>query len=241
MTIYICAQAETQLYTQLTGSPAAAGSLLASTMAISGLVEFVVGPSFGKLTDALGRRKFFFVYPVYGLIFWPAMALFPKNYLIVTTGRILGWTLATLCGGTVLVSISLADLCSGVQLGKALADFWSAIGLGILAGQMMGDNIMMYLGCAQRSQPFDRSAPCVFSTACRVGPQAPALCLLAARVLLRAPLRLPAEVHAGDPPERAAPTLDRLREPLPMLPRHGHVRTIQLTLISLMSWVLARW
>ena len=149
MTIYICAQAETQLYTQLTGSPAAAGSLLASTMAISGLVEFVVGPSFGKLTDALGRRTFFFVYPVYGLIFWPAMALFPKNYLIVTTGRILGWTLATLCGGTVLVSISLADLCSGVQLGKALADFWSAIGLGILAGQMMGDNIMMYLGCAQ--------------------------------------------------------------------------------------------
>ena len=66
-----------------------------------------------------------------------------------------------------------------------------------------------------------------------VGPQAPALRLLAARVLLRAPLRLPPEVHAGDPPERAAPTLDRLREPLPMLPRHGHVRTIQVTLIFL--------
>jgi MFS family permease len=66
--------------------------------------------------------------------------------LLVTTGRVLGWTLATLCGGTVLVSISLSDLCSGVQLGKRLADFWSAIGLGILAGQLMGDNIMMYMG-----------------------------------------------------------------------------------------------
>ena len=101
------------------------------------------------------------------------------------------------------------------------------------------DNIMMYLGCAQVSQPTPLRA---FSQqACRVGPQAPALRLLAARVLLRAPLRLPPEVHAGDPPERAAPTLDRLREPLPMLPRHGHVRTIQLTLISLMSWFWARW
>ena len=69
-----------------------------------------------------------------------------KNYLLVTTGRVLGWTFATLCGGTVLVSISLSDLCSGIQLGKSLADFWSAIGLGILAGQLMGDNIMMYMG-----------------------------------------------------------------------------------------------
>ena len=68
------------------------------------------------------------------------------NYALVTTGRVLGWTFATLCGGTVLVSISLSDLCSGVQLGKSLADFWSAIGLGILAGQLMGDNIMMYMG-----------------------------------------------------------------------------------------------
>lgn len=66
--------------------------------------------------------------------------------MLVTTGRVLGWTLATLCGGTVLVSISLSDLCSGVQLGKRLADFWSAIGLGILVGQLMGDNVMMYMG-----------------------------------------------------------------------------------------------
>lgn len=77
VTIYICAQAETQLYTQLTGTAAAAGGLLATTMSISGLVEFVIGPSFGKMTDAFGRKIFFYVYPVYGLFMWTAMAAFP--------------------------------------------------------------------------------------------------------------------------------------------------------------------
>lgn len=64
---------------QLTGNAAAAGSLLASTMAASGLVEFLVGPSFGKLTDSFGRRIFFYAYPVYGLVMWTAMAAFPVS------------------------------------------------------------------------------------------------------------------------------------------------------------------
>ena len=36
LTIYICAQAETQLFVQMTGSTAAAGMLLAKTMSLSG-------------------------------------------------------------------------------------------------------------------------------------------------------------------------------------------------------------
>lgn len=162
----------------LGGSTAAAGALLASTMAMSGLVELVTGPSFGKLTDTYGRKIFFYgphasnasrssclkspppspylaptllrravtVYPCYGIAMWSLMAAFPTNYIIMTTGRVLGWTLATMCGGTVLVSISLSDLFAGKELAKGLADFWSYIGLAILTGQFMGDNVMMYTG-----------------------------------------------------------------------------------------------
>lgn len=96
VTIYICAQAETQLYVQLAGTPAAAGSLLASTMAASGLVEFLVGPSFGKLTDCFGRRIFFFVYPVYGLVMWTAMAAFPVSRVLRTSCALVLWPLQML-------------------------------------------------------------------------------------------------------------------------------------------------
>jgi MFS family permease len=147
VTIYSCAQAETQAYTQmLGGSTGAAGALLATTMSLSGLVELMVGPSFGKLTDAYGRKIWYYVYPGYGLVMWSLMAAFPNNFAIMTTGRVLGWTFATLCGGTVLVSISLSDLFTGNDLAKGLADFWSYIGAAILSGQFLGDNVMMYTG-----------------------------------------------------------------------------------------------
>jgi MFS family permease len=146
LTIYICAQAETQLFVQLTGSTAAAGMLLAKTMSISGLIEFIIGPTFGKLTDAFGRRKFGFIYPVYSMIMYSGMFLMPKNYWLCVCGRIGGWLIGTMCGGTVLTSTQLADLGTGTVLAKSLANYWSAIGFGILTGQFMGDNLMMYSG-----------------------------------------------------------------------------------------------
>ena len=80
------------------------------------------------------------------MLMYSAMFLMPTNYWLCVVGRTGGWLIGTMCGGTVLTSTQLADLGTGTVLAKSLANYWSAIGVGILGGQIMGDNIMMYMG-----------------------------------------------------------------------------------------------
>ena len=89
-------QSEVQLFTDLCqGDANRAAQLLSITMSMSGAVEFFVGPTIGKLSDSIGRKPFFFGYPLYGMVAWTAMALFPENLVICCVGRTLGWSMVT--------------------------------------------------------------------------------------------------------------------------------------------------
>ena len=140
-------QSEVQLFTDLCqGDANRAAQLLSITMSMSGAVEFFVGPTIGKLSDSIGRKPFFFGYPLYGMVAWTAMALFPENLVICCVGRTLGWSMVTLFGGTILTSVAGADFCSGDDLAQFYADFWAVIGMGVLGGQLIGDNVLIATG-----------------------------------------------------------------------------------------------
>ena len=83
---------------------------------------------------------------MYGTVMWTLIALFPTNYWLVVLGRTFGWVAVTMCGGTGLVSVALSDLVSGSELAQANATFFAVIGMGVMAGQLIGDNILIFLG-----------------------------------------------------------------------------------------------
>eukprot|EP01046_Picozoa_sp_COSAG06_P029606 COSAG06_NODE_2756_length_6336_cov_29.970980_4_plen_354_part_00 len=139
--------AETLLFQQLVGGDVLrADRLLALTLSANAVIEFCFGPTLGRVMDAIGRRKIFLGYPLYGVFAWTAVALFPRNYWLVLAARTFGWVAVTMCGGTGPVSVALSDLVSGSELAQANATFFAVIGAGVMAGQLIGDNILIWFG-----------------------------------------------------------------------------------------------
>ena len=68
-TLCMPGNAETVLFRQLVGGDLVqADRLLALTMSANAMIEFCLGPTLGRVTDAIGRRAFFLGYPLYGTV-----------------------------------------------------------------------------------------------------------------------------------------------------------------------------
>jgi MFS family permease len=71
-------QGEPQLVLNLCGGDVSAGMrLLAASSTCTGLIQFLINPTIGKLSDTFGRKKFFLVGPAFNVISNALIGLFP--------------------------------------------------------------------------------------------------------------------------------------------------------------------
>ena len=92
-------QAEPMLFKALTaGDITRSAQLLSLGTATGGLVEFLINPTVGKLSDTHGRKMFMLIGPLYNAIGNILVALFPSNFAICFANRALTLALTTLSG-----------------------------------------------------------------------------------------------------------------------------------------------
>lgn len=99
-------------------------------------IEFLFQPTFGKLSDAIGRKQFLLIAPLANLVLKTWMALAPST-LALSMEAVIGDGLRVL--GTTMVSSSVADLTTdqsklAVNLSLIGASGGAAVLLGTLAG-----------------------------------------------------------------------------------------------------------
>lgn len=115
------------------GDPTAAMQLLATSSMASGLVQWALNPTFGKLSDRYGRRPFLLVGPIWNTLGNFLIAMNPNNRLAFAVLRVIGKTLQTLSGSTTSMA-ALSDCASGDRL-----TFWSAwLGSAACVGVILG-------------------------------------------------------------------------------------------------------
>ena len=119
------------------GDPSAAMRLLAQTSGASGLVQFLLNPTFGMMSDTLGRKIFFMVGPLTNAIANLCCAIFPTNIPLFAITRVIAKAMITLSGSTVCAA-ALSDLASGDALSNAFAQLGSCASLGVCVGPLIG-------------------------------------------------------------------------------------------------------
>lgn len=119
--------------------------LLAATSAGAGLLQFLINPSIGKLSDTFGRKLFFLAGPSFNVISNALIALRPSNYWLWVVLRVLDDVLTTLSGSTTSFA-AISDCASGEDLAVATARLGTFIGLGVALGPLLGDSIFIKFG-----------------------------------------------------------------------------------------------
>eukprot|EP01045_Picozoa_sp_COSAG04_P040458 COSAG04_NODE_11831_length_685_cov_1.472696_1_plen_165_part_01 len=111
------------------GDASAAMKLLAQCSGAAGLLQFLLNPTFGTLSDRFGRKAFFLLGPAWCAFGNLLTALFPRSIPMFCVMRVLNRTLATMSGSTVCAA-ALSDCASGDALSVAFARLGSAASLG---------------------------------------------------------------------------------------------------------------
>jgi hypothetical protein len=83
------------------GDVALAAAAAATTSSICGLVELVVTPAVGKLSDRFGRRLFFLIGPIANVLVSLLQIRFQRSVAVAFVQRIVGQSLSTLSGTTI--------------------------------------------------------------------------------------------------------------------------------------------
>jgi DHA1 family tetracycline resistance protein-like MFS transporter len=100
--------------------------------AVAALMEFLINPTLGSLSDAYGRRPFMMMAPWASLVLKSWVLISPSVFSL-TTEKIVCDGLRTMAG-TTMTGAALSDLVEGPQLAVYTAKLFSAMGLTILAG-----------------------------------------------------------------------------------------------------------
>ena len=119
------------------GDASRAMRLLAQTSGASGLLQFLLNPTFGTMSDTFGRKAFFMVGPLTNAVSNLLSALFPTNMPLFAVLRVVSKALATLSGSTVCAA-ALSDCAKGDALSAASARLGSCASLGVVIGPLMG-------------------------------------------------------------------------------------------------------
>jgi len=130
--------ARPSLLVQVSGlSSARSAQLLATFSALTGLVEFLLNPLAGKLSDAWGRKQFLVQAPAVSCIFRTLVCIKPCKLTIALERCVAGACITI--GGSTSCSSALADLIHDpAELGQAYSGLGTAAGFGVIAGPMIG-------------------------------------------------------------------------------------------------------
>jgi MFS family permease len=136
------------IFDELRGGRDSAGivAMMSSAMSVGGLLELLLTQGVGGLTDRLGRRWGFLVYPTYCFVGGMAVFLFPKSPSIVWTNRVLVWSLGAIFGGIAHSGAAMSDVASGEILSAAYSKIFAYIGVGVLVGISVGSKMHAVFG-----------------------------------------------------------------------------------------------
>ena len=127
--------AELQVISQLLrGDIARTSKMLALSSGISGAVEFMLNPTFGKLSDRVGRRPFFLIGPTYVCLGNALLASAPSNSVPLAAfllNSILRKCSATVSGSVASVT-ALNDISSGREFAVHISKLWAYAGAGVV-------------------------------------------------------------------------------------------------------------
>jgi MFS family permease len=130
--------AEPLLATAICGGDASAAMrMLASSSLVSGVLQFLLNPTFGTLSDRFGRKPFFLIGPASSIAWCGLVAAFPRNRALFLLCRTLSKALGTLSGSTIC-SAALSDCASGDELSTASGRLGSAACTGVIFGPLLG-------------------------------------------------------------------------------------------------------
>jgi MFS family permease len=131
----------TLVLAQCAGDTAAMAARLSSWSAGVGVLEFLLNPMAGKLSDSYGRRFFLLASPVINLVLKAAVAATAgRSLLALMLERVVNGAVTTLAGST-MCSTMLSDLYSGADLSRAYASLGSAAGAGAVIGSFLAGRI----------------------------------------------------------------------------------------------------
>jgi MFS family permease len=129
----------------LGGNPLKSAKMLAYLSSGVGLIEFIINPIVGKLSDAFGRKMFIAQAPAFSILL-KLLVFFKPSLSTIALERCLGGATTTL-GGSTTCSSALADIVDDPQeLGQAYALFGTAAGLGVMIGPLFGAFMNRTLG-----------------------------------------------------------------------------------------------
>eukprot|EP01050_Picozoa_sp_SAG11_P018804 SAG11_NODE_2900_length_2851_cov_1.375727_3_plen_263_part_00 len=139
------------LRTAYNGDVAAAATGAATMSSCCGLLELLINPMVGKLTDRFGRKAFFYLGPTANCLFSLLQIKFPTSIPVAYAQRILSQTLSTVSGSTIGTA-TLADVASGDTLTAALGSLGSWAGLGVIIGPLLTGSMARIFGNDSRVQ-----------------------------------------------------------------------------------------
>eukprot|EP01048_Picozoa_sp_COSAG05_P023448 COSAG05_NODE_5084_length_1268_cov_1.157399_1_plen_308_part_00 len=140
----------TMLLKTLNGDTAAMTAMLSAWSSGVGLLEFLLNPMAGKLSDTYGRRAFLLASPAINTLLKAAVAATSGSVTtILMLERVINGAVTTL-GGSTMCSTMLSDLYSGADLAGAYGTLGSAAGAGAVIGSFIAGRISAF-GFAPRA------------------------------------------------------------------------------------------
>jgi len=122
---------------KLAGSVAEFGGKMTAAI---GVLEFVLNPTVGKLSDALGRRVILLTFPIINCLLKLMVFFHPDNLSVVFFERTVNGAVTTLAGSTTC-SAALSDITPEKELGQAYAELGSAAGFGAILGSWVAGRL----------------------------------------------------------------------------------------------------
>lgn len=115
------------------------GKYMATWTGATALVEFLLNPVVGKLSDTYGRKPFMLLAPYAAIIFKVWVLLRPSIFSL-TVERIVCDCLRTL-SGTTMGSAALLDLVPQDKIAMAMADLWKFMGAAIIISPLIASRL----------------------------------------------------------------------------------------------------
>jgi MFS family permease len=103
------------------------------------VVEFLVNPSIGSLSDAYGRRPLMLMAPYFAVLL-KTWVLINPSLMSITVEKMVCDGLRTITG-TTMGSAAVSDLCSGKELAVETAGLFAALGASIVLGPLIGSQL----------------------------------------------------------------------------------------------------
>lgn len=128
---------------ELAGGDAAKAAAWQSYMSAgAAILEFLLNPVCGRLSDRYGRKLFLCLSPAVNTLTKFMVAATDGKYLpLVALDRILGGAITTV-GGSTTCAAAISDVVKGPELAGAMGNLGSYAGLGVLVGPFISGQIL---------------------------------------------------------------------------------------------------